>query len=65
MFWDYKTHLEDLMTLVNSFHRKTIFRFGDKGGEDYCLLKLDNEIDRKIYEYDYHCNAEIINTAMT
>ena len=47
---------EDLGDFLPS---ENYFRFGDNGGEDYWLLKFDNEEDRTIYEYDYYCDFEI------
>jgi len=40
------------------------FQIGDNGGEDYWLLKFDEEDDKSVYDFDYYCNSEInkINT---
>ena len=47
---------EDLSTFLQS---DNYFRFGDNGGEDYWLLKFDDENDKTIYEYDYYCDGVI------
>lgn len=47
---------EDLSEFIQS---ENYFRFGDNGGEDYWLLKFEDENDRTIYEYDYYCDFEI------
>lgn len=41
------------------------FRFRHNGGEDYWLLKFDDEESRIIYEFDYYANGEILNTGKT
>lgn len=53
---------EDLSEFIQSGN---YFRFGDNGGEDYWLLKFEDENDRTIYEYDFYCDFEIISVGKT
>jgi len=41
------------------------FRFGHNGGEDYWLLRYDEEQERAIYEYDYYNQFEIVKLDKT
>jgi hypothetical protein len=47
---------EDLREFLES---EDYFRFGDNGGEDYWLLKFEDENNRIIYEFDYYNSMEI------
>jgi hypothetical protein len=53
---------EDLEHFLPS---ENYFKFGDNGGEDYWLLKFEDENDRTIYEYDYYCDNEIKSSGKT
>ena len=53
---------EDLGEFLSS---EDYFKFGDNGGEDYWLLKFEDEKDRSIYEYDYYCDGEIKSIGKT
>lgn len=41
------------------------FQFSDNGGEDYYLLKFDDEQDRTIYEYEYYKQGTIVSRNKT
>lgn len=54
---------EDLSDFLES---DDFFRFGhDGGGEDYWLLKFDNENDRNLYEFEFYNSGEIISLGKT
>jgi len=56
---------EQIIDLGDFLPSEDYFRFGDNGGEDYWLLKFEDENDRTIYEYDFYCNYEIISLNKT
>ena len=54
--FDSVNQFEDINDYLSS---DKYFRIGDNGGEDYWLLKFEDEENRTIYEFDYYQDFEI------
>lgn len=54
-----RSRYKDISDFISS---RDYFQIGNNGGDDYWLLKFDDENNRTIYEYDYYCNGEILST---
>lgn len=65
LIWGLNEKMSDFKDISEFISSNEYFRVGNNGGEDYWLLKFEDEQDRNIYEYDYYCNGEIIPTSMT
>ncbi len=63
--WGLQDSINRFQDLNEFLSSEDYFRIGDNGGEDYWLIKFENEIDRTIYEYDYYCNGEIKSIGKT
>ncbi len=59
LIWGLNDGIDRFADLSEFLPSEDYFRFGDNGGEDYWLLKFDDENDRTIYEYDYYCDGII------
>jgi len=57
-----KNRFQDLNDFLSS---EDYFQFGDNGGEDYWLLKFENETDRTVYDYDFYNHGEIKSLGKT
>lgn len=57
-----RNRFEDISEFIGS---EDYFQFGDNGGEDYWLLKFEDENYKMIYEYDHYCNFEIVSLYKT
>ena len=59
LIWGLNDNISKFKDLGEFIPSENYFRFGDNGGEDYWLLKFDDEKDRTIYEYLYYNDGEI------
>jgi hypothetical protein len=59
LVWGLNDGINRFMDLSDFLQSENYFRFGDNGGEDYWLLKFEDETDRTIYEYEYYNTGEI------
>lgn len=65
LVWGLLDRPRDFMDLEDFLGSGDYFRFGHNGGEDYWLLKFENESDRTIYECLYYREGEIVSLEKT
>lgn len=57
--------IENVDDILPEAYAGKFFRFADNGGEDYWLLRHDDPKDHTIYEYDHHCNFDVVSMSMS
>jgi len=65
LVWGLNDRINRFEDLTDFLQSENYFRFGHNGGEDYWLLKFENEKDRTIYEYEYYNDGEIKSLGKT
>ncbi|MCT4639499.1 MAG: SMI1/KNR4 family protein [Bacteroidales bacterium] len=59
LIWGINEGVNRFQDLREFLESEDYFRFGDNGGEDYWLLKFEDENNRMIYELDHYNSMEI------
>ena len=65
LVWGLNDGINKFNDLSDYLPSENYFQFGDNGGEDYWLLKFEDERDRTIYEYKYYNDGKIKNLGKT